>query len=329
MEKVLEKVKYSFVLPAYKANYLRESIDSILGQTYTDFELIIVNDASPEDVDSIVNSYNDKRIQYYRNEDNIGGKDLVAQWNYSISYATGDYLVLASDDDIYALDYLEKMDTLVMKYPDVKVFRPRVKRVDNTGKILQIDGFEGEYLTQIEYLHLWTSKVLGSGIPFVVFNRQALMDIGGFVNYPLAWFSDDATVLKLSDNGIGVYTAKTLFSFRYSNENISTAKNNKHSLRGKLNATRMFYDEHMEFILNYVPKNPEEAHLIEAIKHNLPRLIKKDKVRNQLRGATLSAILASIKSGVEIECVSLFSMLTACKYPFKYFFKELFRKRTR
>ena len=173
--------------------------------------------------------------------------------------------------------------------------------LDNTGKILQIDGFEGEYLTQIEYLHLWTSKVLGSGIPFVVFNRQALMDIGGFVNYPLAWF----------------------------NENISTAKNNKHSLRGKLKATRMFYDEHMEFILNYVPKNPEEEHLIEAIKHNLPRLIKKDKVRNQLRGATLSAILASIKSGVEIECVSLFSMLTACKYPFKYFFKELFRKRTR
>ena len=71
MEKVLEKVKYSFVLPAYKANYLRESIDSILGQTYTDFELIIVNDASPEDVDSIVNSYNDKRIQYYKNEDKV------------------------------------------------------------------------------------------------------------------------------------------------------------------------------------------------------------------------------------------------------------------
>ena len=212
MEKVLEKVKYSFVLPAYKANYLRESIDSILGQTYTDFEFIIVNDASPEDVDSIVSSYDDKRIQYYRNEENIGGKDLVAQWNYSISYATGDYLILASDDDVYALDYLEKMDTLIMKYPDVKVFRPRVKRVDNTGKILQIDGYEGEYLTQIEYLHLWTSKILGSGIPFVIFNRQALMEIGGFVNYPLAWFSDDATMLKLSYNGIGVYTAKTLFS---------------------------------------------------------------------------------------------------------------------
>ena len=76
MENVLEKVKYSFVLPAYKAKYLKESIDSIINQTYTDFELIIVNDASPEDVDSIVNSYQDDRIQYYRNEKNIGGVNL-------------------------------------------------------------------------------------------------------------------------------------------------------------------------------------------------------------------------------------------------------------
>ena len=327
METVLEKVRYSFVLPAYKANYLKEAIDSILGQTYTDFELIIVNDVSPEDLDSIVNSYNDSRIQYYKNEKNIGGRDLVAQWNHSISYAAGDYLVLASDDDIYALDYLEKMDSLVMKYPDVKVFRPRVNRVDRDGRIFQIDGFAGEYLTQIEYLYLWTCDILRSGIPFMVFNRRALMEIGGFVNYPLAWFSDDATILKLSDKGIGVYSKETLFTFRYSNENISTAKNNKHALRAKLRATRMFYDEHMEFIANYVPKDEEEKHLLDAIRHNLPRLIRKDKVRSQLRGSTLHAIIASLEEGAKIECISLFSLILCCKYPFKYFFKELFRKK--
>ena len=113
MENILEKVKYSFVLPAYKAKYLTEALDSIVNQTYTDFELIIVNDASPEDIDSIVGSYNDKRIQYYKNLENMGGKDLVAQWNYSISYAKGEYLILASDDDIYSLEYLEKMDKIV------------------------------------------------------------------------------------------------------------------------------------------------------------------------------------------------------------------------
>ena len=47
-------IKYSFVLPAYKARFFRDALDSILAQTYKDFELVIVNDASPEDLDSIV-----------------------------------------------------------------------------------------------------------------------------------------------------------------------------------------------------------------------------------------------------------------------------------
>ena len=71
-------VKYSFVLPAYKARFFREAIESILNQTYSEFELIIVNDASPEDLDSIVNSYSDERIRYYRNKENIGGRDIDA-----------------------------------------------------------------------------------------------------------------------------------------------------------------------------------------------------------------------------------------------------------
>ena len=64
-------MKYSFVLPAYKATFFKEAIDSILAQTYKEFELIIVNDASPDDLDSIVNSYSDSRIRYYVNEQNI------------------------------------------------------------------------------------------------------------------------------------------------------------------------------------------------------------------------------------------------------------------
>ena len=99
MEKMLEKVKYSFVLPAYKAKYLNEAIDSILNQTYKDFELIIVNDASPEDIDSIVKRYDDDRIQYYCNEKNLGGTDLIAQWNHSITYAKGEYIGFVDSDD--------------------------------------------------------------------------------------------------------------------------------------------------------------------------------------------------------------------------------------
>lgn len=322
MEKMLEKVKYSFVLPAYKAKYLNEAIDSILNQTYKDFELIIVNDASPEDIDSIVKRYDDDRIQYYCNEKNLGGTDLIAQWNHSITYAKGEYLILASDDDVYSDTYLEKMDSLVTKYPDTNVFRCRIKRVDSTGKILQIDGFHGEFLTKIEYLYSWTEKWLGSGIPFIIFKREALMAIGGFVNYPLAWFSDDATILKLADNGIGVYSTETLFTFRHSNESISTATNSRKTLIAKYVATRLFYDEHMDFIKNYVPKNEEEEHLMRAIKNRFPKIIRRNKVKSQLRESSFTTIISTLNEGRKIGCVSSLYLLMGCKYPIKRLFKH-------
>jgi glycosyltransferase involved in cell wall biosynthesis len=59
-------IKFSVTVPAYKAQFLAECIDSILAQTYKNFELIIVNDASPQDLDSIVSKYDDPRIRYYR-----------------------------------------------------------------------------------------------------------------------------------------------------------------------------------------------------------------------------------------------------------------------
>ncbi len=319
----METIKYSFVLPAYKAKFLKAAIDSILNQTYSNFELIIVNDASPEDLDSIVDSYNDSRIQYYKNEKNLGGKDLVAQWNHSITYAKGEYLILASDDDEYSLQYLEKMDIMINKYPMVNVFRPRVKRVDNNGKILHLEGFEGEYLSKIEYIYIWTNGMIGSGIPFYIFKRKALMAIGGFVSMPLAWFSDDATVLRLADSGIVIYN-RTLFSFRYSNENISTAQNKKSTLVAKYKATKIFYDEHTSFINNYNPQDDDEEFMLERVKKFFPRMIRKDKVRSQLKVTSPIIILSTMREGLKLDCLSFFFILKCCKYPIINSFKRLF-----
>ena len=233
-------MKYSFVLPAYKATFLREAIDSILNQTYKDFELIIVNDASPEGLASIVNSYSDNRIQYYVNEKNIGGTDLVAQWNHCITYAVGEYLILASDDDVYHPDYLEKMDALVDKYPKVNVFRPRVQFVDSYGNVSCKTNLLEEFISQVDFVFLRHQGEVLSGIPFYIFKRSELVANGGFINFPTAWCSDGATVIRLSSNGV-VTHSEVLFSFRYSGISISSKPNNAEMLYKKVSAAVAFY----------------------------------------------------------------------------------------
>ena len=257
-------MKYSFVLPAYKATFFKEALDSILMQTYKEFELIIVNDASPEDLDSIVKQYDDSRIRYYVNKENLGGKDLVAQWNHSLEYAKGDYVILASDDDVYSPLYLEKMDELVCKYPNVNVFRPRVQKINDNGDVTHIESYTKECNTTLEYAYAWVNGYINSGIPFYLFKKTALQNIGGFVNLPLAWHSDDATVLSLIGNGI-VISSEILFSFRHSGENITSRCNDSKTLNLKLNATEIFYKWYEDFLRNTIATDHYEKFYKQTI----------------------------------------------------------------
>lgn len=112
-------MKFSIGIPAFKSRFLKENIDNILKQTFSDFELIIVNDASPEDIDSIVNGYNDKRIRYYKNETNFGAVNVVDNWNKCLSLAKGEFFLLMGDDDKLMPNCLEEYDKLIKNIPNV------------------------------------------------------------------------------------------------------------------------------------------------------------------------------------------------------------------
>ena len=63
----------SFVMPTYKGQCLSSAVESILAQTYTKIELIVVNDCSPDDLDATMAQYDDPRIRYYHNKENLAG----------------------------------------------------------------------------------------------------------------------------------------------------------------------------------------------------------------------------------------------------------------
>lgn len=261
--------RFSFILPAYKATYLHDAIKSILNQTYADFELVIVNDASPYDLGAIVNAFNDSRIRYYVNDKNIGGKDLVAQWNKCLEYANGKYVILASDDDCYLPTYLSKMAALIDKYPEVNVFRPRVQIIDGENNVLSVEGYLVEHISLLEFMYLLQQRIICSGVPFWVFKRGPLLKNGGFCEYPMAWGSDDATVINLAkEHGIAS-TTEVLFSFRMSGENITTKRNDYNVLRQKILARDLFYNFHNLVLSEIAPKDDLDKVYLDYLRKNL------------------------------------------------------------
>ena len=259
-------MKFSFVMPSYKLRYMKLAVDSILRQSYEDFELVIINDASPEDIDALVGSYHDPRIVYFKNDENMGGVDLVKNWNHCIGYAKGDYLILASDDDIYVEDFLLEIDNLINQYDDADLFRARVERIDCDGFVTDKDFIYPQYMSQADFIQFW-SKGFINCISNYVFRREALLGKGGFIDFPFAWFSDDASVIQLSENGV-VSSYNILFQFRTSEINISS-RTGFHILKGKMKATDMFY----YWISNYIMKSRFEKRVKEILSFRVRKYV--------------------------------------------------------
>lgn len=228
--------KYTFLLPAYKGRFLDEMLNSIKNQTYPDFKVLISDDCSPENLKDICEPYlQDERFSYRRNEKNIGGENLVEHWNMLVNMCDTDYLIMATDDDVYDPDFLFHINELVEAYPDVYVYRARVRRIDEEDTLLMKDMAYDEYQNQLEFLYHLYSFQYQRGIGNFVFKTDTLIQEGGFVSFPYAWYSDLATEMLLAKQGIA-HTKEILFNFRNSEINISNMKNSRNMSRGKMNA---------------------------------------------------------------------------------------------
>lgn len=234
-------MKFSITIPAYKCAYLRECINSILTQTYTDFELIIVNDASPEDLDSIINLYSDSRIRYYKNKKNCGAIDVVDNWNICLSYATGDYVICMGDDDMLAPNCLEEYDKLIRKYPLKKVFHAWTEIIDEKSEVIRIqEARPEEECVYSMVLRRWNGceQFIGD----FLFDTNYLKEKGGFYKLPLAWSSDDISAI-IAAREYGVANTQTpVFKYRVNSQTISiSSKNQKIKIKALSLAENWYY----------------------------------------------------------------------------------------
>ncbi|HAY3507528.1 glycosyltransferase family 2 protein [Elizabethkingia anophelis] len=226
----------SFILPAYKARFLSQAIDSILKQSYSDLELVIIDDASPENILDVVSSFDDSRISYYRNEKNLGGDSLVKQWNHSIKYAKGEYLILAADDDLYHPDFLKNCVALANKYPQVDLIRSGAEQIDENNVLIGIDGILPEYCSKYQYVYYWLNSTAFTCIGNYMF-KASVLEKKQFIDFPFAFGSDTASTIDMAENGIA-NTEGMLFKFRISSIHLSS---NKGRLKEKLEAITLLF----------------------------------------------------------------------------------------
>lgn len=121
----------SVVMPVYNGEkYLSEAIDSILYQTYTDFEFIILNDGSTDNTEEIILSYDDPRIVYVKNEENL---QIVETLNKGIALAKGKYIARMDADDISLPERFEKQLDILENHLSVQVIFSIVELVNENG----------------------------------------------------------------------------------------------------------------------------------------------------------------------------------------------------
>ncbi|WP_296146712.1 glycosyltransferase [uncultured Flavobacterium sp.] len=114
----------SIIIPLYnKEKFIANTLKSVLSQTFSDFEVLIIDDGSTDKSAKIVNEFNDKRIQFISKEN----KGVSATRNLGIKKATGKYITFLDADDIWKIDFLEEMTSLIASFPEQKVFSAAIE----------------------------------------------------------------------------------------------------------------------------------------------------------------------------------------------------------
>lgn len=183
----------SIIVPVYNASrFLHKTIDSVLKQTFSDFELILIDDCSTDNSFEIMCEYeaNDNRIRVFKNEQNMG---VSYTRNFGVSKARFDYVALIDSDDMWTDDKLEKQVELIKAYPDTDLCYTGAAFID-TNEVMS--DFVFRVPTDVTYKKLLKQNVISCSS--VLIKRELL------IKYPMAhdgMHEDFAVWLSVLKNG--------------------------------------------------------------------------------------------------------------------------------
>lgn len=173
---------FTIILPLYNKDvFVKKTIESILKQTYTSFELLIINDGSTDDSEKIVLEFDDNRIKYFKQKN----QGVSIARNFGIEKSSADFIAFIDADDLWLDNHLETLKNLIELYPNAGIYASRYQLVykNNTVSIPSFNGIADNYkgivsdyfYSSYRYSPVHTSSI---SIPKKIFNS-----VGNFKSY--------------------------------------------------------------------------------------------------------------------------------------------------
>jgi len=222
----------SVIIPNYNhAQFLRDRMESVLRQTFTDFELIILDDASTDSSREIINEYasKDPRISFYPSAANSGSPFI--QWNKGVKLAKAGLIWIAESDDVASPNFLKEIIAKHTEYPNIALAYCQSNRMNEDGKIT---GSWKSFTDDLD-ASLFSKDFKKNGIDFidqvlikknvipnasaVVFKKSVYNEVEG-ADEKLKTNSDWLTWLKMLLNYDVAFVAKPLNNFRYHSQSV-------------------------------------------------------------------------------------------------------------
>jgi glycosyltransferase involved in cell wall biosynthesis len=218
--------KYSVILPVRNgANHVKECVNSILSQSYGDFELLILENASTDDTISIIESFGDKRVKILPA---VNPLSMEENWGRIRAVDKMEFITLIGHDDVLNPDYLQFMDKLIANHPGASLYQGHFRYIDSsgneTGKCQPMIEKQDPPLAVHNFL---CNKIDLMGTGFMMRGRDYDL-AGGIPNYPNLLFADMELWIEMVRKGYLAVESRELFSYRrHSSATTSTSSDSK------------------------------------------------------------------------------------------------------
>lgn len=241
----------AIIIPYYKIDYFEQTLHSLSLQTNKNFTVYIGDDASQNSCVPLLKQYEEKiDFIYHRFENNLGNTSLVNHWERCIALSNQEeWLMILGDDDVLAKNVIEEFYKTINKIQDCNVIRFASQVINKN--FISDTFYHPMYENAVDFILRKIKNETRSSLSEYIFKRNVYNKYK-FVDFPLAWYSDDRAWIEFSENK-KIYTINNaIVSIRISNQSISGKKDNI-ALKNK--AQELFLNYLLNVKNNYAKKD--------------------------------------------------------------------------